>query len=369
MKITFPHLGNTYIAMKAMLNDLGIETIVPPPMSKKTLEIGTSLSPEQICIPFKYNIGNYIEAIEKGADTICIVGGIGSCRFGYYADLAKEILKDNGYDIDFIVLHAPQSNIIELYKRFKKLTGTGNVLNIIKAVITALKVLKKVNIIEEFMLESRPYEKEKGNIDNIYKIMIKYIERSQNSKEIIKHLNRAYKAMKTVPLDKNRNCIKLGIVGEIYILIENYANLDIGKKLNELGCEVRKSLNTSEWLENVIFYKSIGRNKEQYLYDKALPYIKTEVGGHGRESIGSTINYAEQGFDGIVQVMPFTCMPEIVAMSILPQVQDDYNIPILSLIVDEMTGEAGYITRLEAFTEMVKRRKGNKENEKCLFGY
>lgn len=53
------------------------------------------------------------------------------------------------------------------------------------------------------------------------------------------------------------------------------------------------------------------------------------------------------------------CMPEIVSKSILPTISKDRNFPILTLIVDEMTGEAGYITRIEAFLDLLERRKKN----------
>jgi len=76
MKITFPHLGNVYIAGKAFLEELGHEVITPPVCSKRTMELGSKYSPEMMCLPFKIFIGNYIESIEKGADTILItIGG------------------------------------------------------------------------------------------------------------------------------------------------------------------------------------------------------------------------------------------------------------------------------------------------------
>lgn len=63
------------------------------------------------------------------------------------------------------------------------------------------------------------------------------------------------------------------------------------------------------------------------------------------------------GFDGVVHIYPLTCMPEIVAQSTFNEVQKKYNIPIMTLIVDEMTGEAGYTTRLEAFIDMILMKK------------
>ena len=61
--------------------------------------------------------------------------------------------------------------------------------------------------------------------------------------------------------------------------------------------------------------------------EAAAPYLPELVGGHGRDTIGNTILYAKRGFDGIIQLAPFTCIPEIVSRTILPRVSRDYDIP------------------------------------------
>jgi len=53
MKITFPHMGNTYIAVKALLDDIGAEYVIPPLNSKRSLELGTKYAPEMACLPLK----------------------------------------------------------------------------------------------------------------------------------------------------------------------------------------------------------------------------------------------------------------------------------------------------------------------------
>src|SRR5690554_4299806 len=109
MVITFPHMGKAYIPVKVLFEDLNVKAIVPPSISKETLEIGTKLSPEMACLPLKINIGNYIESIKQGADTIVLTGSCGPCRFGYYGVVQKEILKDQGYDVDVVILDAPEN--------------------------------------------------------------------------------------------------------------------------------------------------------------------------------------------------------------------------------------------------------------------
>ncbi|WZL72443.1 acyl-CoA dehydratase activase-related protein [Clostridiaceae bacterium 35-E11] len=370
MKITFPHIGNTYLPIKAMFDDLGVETVLPPPNTKKTLEIGTKYAPELMCLPMKINLGNYIQSIEKGADTIVVTGSCGPCRYGYFAEVEKEILKDLGYDgVEFVVLEAPEGNLQEFYHRVSKVANTRNMIKIGKSVKNAIQVLRRLDRIEENVLKSRPYEKNKGQIDLINNQLISRLERSSGSQEMIKHIDVAQQSLQQVALESNKEVLKVGIVGEIYTVIEDFANIHIGKKLNEMGVEVHKSHTTGDWILEHLCYKSIGRSREKHIRKAAQPYVTTQVGGHGRETIGNTVLYAEDGYDGIIQVMPFTCMPEIVAMSILPHVQKDKNIPILTLIIDEMTGEAGYLTRLEAYIDLLRNRREKDTNEKMLSWY
>ena len=50
-------------------------------------------------------------------------------------------------------------------------------------------------------------------------------------------------------------------------------------------------------------------------------------------------------------------MPEIVAQSTFSSIYEKYGVPIMSLVVDELTGEVGYQTRIEAFVDMLNLRK------------
>jgi len=75
------------------------------------------------------------------------------------------------------------------------------------------------------------------------------------------------------------------------------------------------------------------------------------------ETIGKAVQFNQEGCDGLIQVAPFTCMPEIVSKSILPSVSYDLGIPAMSLFLDEHSGEGGFQTRLEAFCDLLARRK------------
>ena len=99
-KITFPHIGNYYIPINYLVKNItNQEVIIPPKITRKTIELGSKYSPDYVCVPFKYNLGNFIEALELGADTILQAGG--GCRYGYYAELQEQILKSLNYKFTF----------------------------------------------------------------------------------------------------------------------------------------------------------------------------------------------------------------------------------------------------------------------------
>jgi predicted nucleotide-binding protein (sugar kinase/HSP70/actin superfamily) len=89
----------------------------------------------------------------------------------------------------------------------------------------------------------------------------------------------------------------------------------------------------------------------------AEPYLPVAVGGHGQESVGETVLAKKRGYDGVIHLFPFTCMPEIIAQNVLVKVSKDLDIPVLSIMLSEQTGVAGLATRLEAFCDLLAGRR------------
>lgn len=360
MKITFPHLGNVYIAGKAFLEEMGHEVITPPVCSRKTLEIGSKHSPEMMCLPFKIFIGNYIESIEKGADTILITGSCGPCRFGLYPLIQEDILKKLGYDVDIIVFDSIGEGFSKLRKNLNKILKAKSVTDIYKSSRLALNLIRMADDLTQFSNEIRAYAINKKDVDNIMnKYYLEAVE-THGSNQLIDLIKKTEEDLKDVKIDKSLNPLKIGIIGEIYTIIEPFVNLEIEKKLGDLNVLVEKSLTPTRWIEHHVYSYPFGSKYENMKFKLAKPYLKNLVGGHGRETIGSAIYYNNLGFDGVIQILPLNCMPEIVAKSILKTVEKDYDFPIMTLVVDEMTGEAGYLTRLEAFVDLISKRREKK---------
>ena len=89
----------------------------------------------------------------------------------------------------------------------------------------------------------------------------------------------------------------------------------------------------------------------------AKPYLSRDIGGDALECISDVVFADKKGKDGIIHISPFTCMPEIMSQNIFPTIRSEHDIPLLALIMDEQTGKAGYITRLEAFVDLMRRKQ------------
>ncbi|CDF59359.1 2-hydroxyacyl-CoA dehydratase [Thermobrachium celere] len=358
MNITFPHLGNTYIAAKVLFEGLGVDYTIPPLSSKKTLEIGCLYSPDDVCLPFKIMIGNYVESIQRGADTVLITGSCGPCRFGEYCELQKKILLSLDKDIKFIVIDEPAKIGIREFLNRLSMVAKDSKLSKAKKIKALSMAVKTINLIDNIEKECRffaGFEKNKGEFARLLKtVKLEAIE-AKGAEKTLKVLEEHYEKLKKIEIDNFKNPIKIGIIGEIYTIIDPLSNMYIEDILMNLGVSTRRTLYPSWWVKNTVL-SGLKINFSK-IYKESKEYLGLCIGGHARECIGEAILNYKHGFDGLIQIFPVGCMPEIVSKAILPDIERRYGIPILSLVVDEMTGEAGYYTRVEAFLDLIEGRK------------
>ncbi|HZK25409.1 MAG TPA: 2-hydroxyacyl-CoA dehydratase [Oscillospiraceae bacterium] len=357
MKVTFPHMGSLSIALEGLLTDLGLEIVIPPPITKKTINLGVLNAPEFACFPLKITLGNFIEGLEAGADTVVMLGGTGPCRLGYYAEVQKEILRDLGYDFEMIVLEPPQGKVTDLTDELKKLCGTTSWAQMMRALHTVWRKVKALDKLHALSLQVRAREVELHATTKAYQKSIALLREAQTPAAVNQKLRQGLAILKAVPQDRQKSVLRLGLVGEIYMLLEPFANLEVEKILGEMGVEVERSLYISEWMKEHLLLSSMRLKGGLAVKRAAEAYLNNTVGGHGWESIGATVRYARRGYDGVIHILPFTCTPEIVAQSILPTVSKEQGIPVLSFSLDEQSGEAGFKTRLEAFLDLLEQRK------------
>lgn len=369
LKVAFPHMGTVYIAWSAGLRRVGVEPFIPQYTSKETLSLGVKYSPEAICLPYKLILGNFIQAIEGGADYVAMISSPGTCRMGEYSKGIEFVLKELGYEAKFIELQLYDS-IKGMYNFFCRLSCQNRPFDFIPAIYIVIRKIFVLDELERIYSYYRAREVKFGTCEKIYHRGLKRIDAANNDKELKAAIKETHEEFKKVPLDETREILHVNLTGEIYVVLDQFSNQDIEKELGKMGVEVHRSLCISSFLKDAILPKIFVRGEThlQRAFRLAKPYLARDIGGDALESVSDVVYAKEQQRDGIIHLSPFTCMPEIMAQNIFPAIREDVDMPVLSLILDEQTGKAGYLTRLEAFVDLMRRKKRKKlqEREKLL---
>jgi predicted nucleotide-binding protein (sugar kinase/HSP70/actin superfamily) len=368
---TLPLCGNAWIPFKGAAEQLGLEVVVPPPITNETIALGARYSPEGICLPFKVIIGNYLQALEKGAN--CVVfyinnragdkkhggGGGGMCRFRHYGHLQQLVMKKTGADIDFFILGEGGG----LIQQIKEITGKGT-WEIIRTLRVAIKKLRIIELLEELSWRYRPIEKRPGETTKALNKALEYLEGVHDFRTLDRlDPDSFFSNVETV----DREPLRIGVVGEFYLLVEPASNCHVYEMLGELGAEVHRHLCLGEAIlryppgfllgKLMAWWLNMSIPPRSEIAEIARPYLSCSVAGHGRESVADTIRFHDDGYDGVLHLLPMGCMPEVTVRPILRKVSEDYNFPVLTLSFDELISEGAIRTRIETFVDVIRLRK------------
>ena len=352
-------MGNLYIPVCALLKAMGADNVLLPANNKQTLTLGTRHSIETMCLPYKMNLGNYIQALEMGVNTLIMFQAPGTCRLGNYAKLAEAKLRELGYDFEMIVFDLYGGKFKEVINKFSLATGNKSMISALKGIRAGLAKFNALDKIERELLYLRPREIKPGKAEKIYKQGVAMIHKSESPRQIKEVVDEIMSRYSKVNIDKSKEILKIFLTGEFFVLLDPFTNMNIEKELGLLGVEVHRQIMLADWIGQSLIPKIIRKietHKERAIRT-AQPYLKRIVGGECIESVGDAVYAAEQEVDGVVHIGPFNCIPEILSQCILPHISRKENIPVISLLMDEHTGKAGFMTRLEAFVDLMKRNK------------
>ncbi|MBA7475073.1 hypothetical protein ES707_10438 [subsurface metagenome] len=298
MVIGLPRLGIYSKTIRGLFEGLGCQVVMPTKVSQEIIKAGVMNSADMICFPFKSTLGQEIWALEHGATDLIMLNTHGRCRFKHYHQLQEQTLRNLGYSFTMHTLSA--TNFIPVLMR---LTGASPV-RLTKAILGALSRIREID---------------RQTHDN-----------------------------------NNNSSIKIGIVGELYTMLEPDINFDIVRKLQRMGVAVDMSITPSHWLKKELKLDFLEKREEKR---EAKRLLSEPIGGHGFQSIYNTIFYGKQSFDGVIHLLPLSCAPESTVEVLVNQMAQKYNIPIYRFPVDENNFEQGFNTRLETFVSMLKRKR------------
>lgn len=358
MKVVYPHMGHLNIAINNIFDSLAIPYITVPNITKKTVELGSRYSPESVCLPYKITMGNFLEGINAGADCLITICGAGKCRLGFYNTVQKLIIsKITNSPFSFQTLNSTTGLFSSIYKFLRMASPHSSRTALLYSVAKGIAILKAIDAINDAKNYYGPRSSNPKLLIDLYKTTATNLGQCQSFKEIKRVKNETIQLMKMCA-DKSLTPVKVGLFGEFYVVTEPFTNFELENTLVKLGVEVKRLISTGDWVYAQTLLRALKLyNEETEHLGHAQPYMNYHVGGDGLKSASQALWCAKNGYDGIIHVYPYGCMPEVVAEYALKKIAADYNLPLLVLSLDEHSSNVGLATRIEAFVDCLRIRK------------
>ena len=399
-KLYVPNMSPHAYPFAAAFTRAGIPAEVLPESDSETLVFGRQFTSGKECYPCIVTTGDMVKKT-KDADfdpdhsAFFMPSGSGPCRFGQYNKLHRLVLKELG--LEHVPVISPNqgrsfyNELGEVAKNFDR---------------TAWRGLLAVDFILKMTRERRPYELKKGEHDRVFWESVERVSDSiLNDEDIFDVLEEIRNKIHSIPIDDSVRRPLIGIVGEVFVRTNAFSNNNIVAEVERLGGEAMLPPFT-EWIMYTNFTRKRGNlaNKDYKSYvvtwikdrvqkkdehrmaeifkgyvrnlhepttedviDLGLPYIHDTFEGEAILSVGKAIDFVGKGASGIINAMPFTCMPGTVVAAVMKRVRRNLeNVPFLNMAYDGLE-QTNTITRLEAFmyqaAQFDRRKKGEKRVE------
>ncbi|MBD3255406.1 MAG: hypothetical protein GF383_09950 [Candidatus Lokiarchaeota archaeon] len=314
---------------KKLFAELDVDIVLSTKTNKKIVEEGVTHGFGELCLPVKVYYGHALQLIEKHPDL----------DFLFVPRYVSEI-KDSFFCPKWISL----PDVIKI------LPDCPNILNFeinvkeFPIATAAIELGKQLGKSEAKSLEA--YKK----AQDYYKEYLEFLRKGASVNYALRlvNTNRPFELKKK----KKEKQLRFLLLGHAYNLFDTYVNLDFVKKFEDQGVDVI----TIENLPESIFKKRVIVNK------KLLNYWRHE------EEIMQAIRYflyqGRDEIDGVIFLISFACGPDSLISELIMRDMKTVGIPYLSIIIDEHSGDAGLLTRIESFVEMIKRKKKLKSKSK-----
>ncbi|MGE5579348.1 MAG: acyl-CoA dehydratase activase-related protein [Bacillota bacterium] len=360
-------MGNLDVPLDTLLTELGAETVPAPPLTDDIVALGKEVAPEFICYPMVTVIGQIRAHAQRGVEKVVMVQGKGRCRLGWYAQVMQEILTRSGIFVDIVAVDSPfplRQKGREVLESIRALGGKPGFASIARSLEMAFGKLEIIDMASRKLRWLRAYEDERGAGQRCFDEFMRGIAGTGSLAGMVRAYRRYVSNCRDIRV-LDTDPLHVSLIGEIYVVNEPFVNKDVEKTLGSMDRRVlvHRKLDLSGWV-NYHLFKTPGAVLDYRRVTRmAEPYLPVAVGGHGQESVGEAVLAKKHGYDGVLHLFPFTCMPEIIAQNVLVKVSADLDLPVLSLMISEQTGVAGLYTRLEAFCDLLDGRRRRKTRD------
>jgi len=353
LKIALGHLGGLTPAIKTSLEDLGVETALPPPNTKLLLETGKEKISSGLCFPLKIALGNYLEVQKLEPDAVLFYSGCDLCNLPPANLLFKEILNNQGYfpETYFCSIHSKKHFIYSYFNVLTNITDKPADRVLMSMYLCGIKY-NTFSFLDKVFYAIRPIFDDSTHCEKLYKEFWDKISLATTVSSVEKlsfelwELYRYYTSMKSPSFHR------IGLIGDSYSLMEPSSHNYTDKTIGNLKVIVDK------WSQNYL----LPSENANYLrtFCKINNLLCKKSGVFTSLEIKKIAKYTAEKYDGLIFISPMNCNPNETLRNALNKITSEFNIPVLDLVVDEHDSNTGQNTRIEAFIDMIKRKNPSK---------
>ncbi len=385
--VYIPYMSDHAIVLAAALRHHGIRSEALPPPTEETMDIGLSLCRGRECLPCFLAIGDVILAcrapgFDASRAAFLLPGSPGPCRFGQYRILQRALLDRQGFANAEILSPTSENSYRGFGERPRALR------------LLAWSGVVTVDLLLKLLHEFRPYELEAGVTDAAYQRGIQHLcgaMEKGGGAALMTAMRAIAGDFGALPVDRSTPRPVVAFLGEIYVMLNPHGNQEMIRQIEAAGAEVISG-SVGEWLHFVdetkmdrdrlfgtwlslmgtkglsVYQRTMEKKLRapvahllrhppdasmREMFDMVRPYFDPLLGMETTLTLAKTIELARHGVSGVVNVMPFSCMPGIIVAGMSSRVRADFDqLPWLDIVYD---GQhlTNIRTRLEAFVHQV----------------
>lgn len=390
-----PYMSPHAELIAAAMRGQGVNAIVLPEPDVRVLHYADKVTSGVECLPFRVTLGGFLQHYsENGHDqrkmAAFMASAYGPCRLGHYAGEQLRVFQDLGLDLP---MFASVSN--NGYRDMQ----LGSRREVLVFVERTWKACVAVDVLQKMVWRTRPYEKERGSADSLFRhyvdALVARLESRQSTRDLVVEATSEFKSLIDPSLPRRP---LVGINGEIFLRSNDFSNANLVRRCEEAGLEVLVSP-MAEWMKYVA-----RRNVEDAIRDKRMfklllnyvmerfqeytersveaacsgfveadpptkhllhysrQWLSSKCGSEAVLSIGSGVEWMENPhFAGVISVMPHGCMPGGIVAAMSEKFSSMYQKPWINVTYDGIM-ESANLTRIQNFAEIIRycREGGNK---------
>ncbi|AQS58561.1 acyl-CoA dehydratase activase-related protein [Desulforamulus ferrireducens] len=303
---------------KEFLERLGAEVVVSDRTTKGILTSGVEHCVDEACLPIKLAFGHVKNLVDKGVDVIFLPRIVSVAQREYicpkflgFPDMVKQNIPGLPRVLDTTINVRKKQQDIHLFTReVGALFNHGAIKSRLAYLLSMPTHFQYISLLEQGYLPEEAMGILKG------------------------------KKIKENPVATD---LKVAVIGHPYNIYDPFISMNLINRLRKFGAEVITADNLTEQMVN----EGVKRLPKKLFWTMSRRMTGGALNLHDRNAV-----------DGIIHVAAFACGPDSMTGELIERyIRRDGKVPFMNINLDEHTGEAGVVTRLEAFLDMLRWRK------------